>query len=259
MAERNLELLQFRFSPYNEKARWALDYKGMAHGRVDLLPGPHMPRVRKLTGQTATPVLKIGNEVVWGSARIIDTLERLQPMPALHPTDPTARDAALAIQERFDEDWGPRLRRAALAAMIGDSGYLCRTFGQGQPVVAKAVYRLVLPLAKGMIAKGNGIRGPESILVGDRAVAEALDFVAETSAETGYLVGGTFSVADLAAAAMLAPAVNPPHPDMAKPEPKSPGLARWLARWADHPGAHWVREMYRRHRGSAVAGAGATG
>ncbi len=53
-----LELLQFRHSPYNEKARWALDFKQLPHRRRSLLPGPHMGVVKRLTGRTETPVLR---------------------------------------------------------------------------------------------------------------------------------------------------------------------------------------------------------
>ncbi|MCA9686256.1 MAG: glutathione S-transferase N-terminal domain-containing protein, partial [Myxococcales bacterium] len=50
----SLELVQFAFSHYNEKARWALDYKGLAHRRRSLLPGPHVPVVKLLTGKAET-------------------------------------------------------------------------------------------------------------------------------------------------------------------------------------------------------------
>ena len=62
------ELFHFQFSHYNEKARWALDLKGVSHERVSLLPGPHAPRMKRLTGRTQTPVLVNGEEVVAGSA-----------------------------------------------------------------------------------------------------------------------------------------------------------------------------------------------
>ena len=52
-----LELLQFRYSPYNEKVRWALDVKRVAHRRRSLLPGPHIVQVRRHTGRTSTPCL----------------------------------------------------------------------------------------------------------------------------------------------------------------------------------------------------------
>jgi hypothetical protein len=52
-------LHQFPASHFNEKARWALDWKGLPHRRASYLPGPHAPRIRRLTGQTATPVLEL--------------------------------------------------------------------------------------------------------------------------------------------------------------------------------------------------------
>src|SRR5436190_1646821 len=41
----NPVLWQFKYSHYNEKARWALDFKRVTHVRQSLLPGPHIPRV----------------------------------------------------------------------------------------------------------------------------------------------------------------------------------------------------------------------
>ena len=82
-----LELIQFRYSHYNEKARWALDFKGLPHRRTSLLPGPHMGKVKKLTGQTSTPVLRLGGRYVAGSAAIIAALEQAHPEPALYPAE----------------------------------------------------------------------------------------------------------------------------------------------------------------------------
>src|SRR6267143_212223 len=42
------ELHQFRLSHFNEKARWALDFKGVPHVRRSYLPGPHMLPVTHL-------------------------------------------------------------------------------------------------------------------------------------------------------------------------------------------------------------------
>ena len=72
-------LWQFRASHFNEKARWALDWKGIRHERRSLLPGPHAPVVLWLTGQTAVPVLQIDGETVADSTRIIEALERRSP------------------------------------------------------------------------------------------------------------------------------------------------------------------------------------
>ena len=48
MAEKeNIELYQFNFSTFNEKARWALDYKHVPHRKTTLLPGPHIRTMKK--------------------------------------------------------------------------------------------------------------------------------------------------------------------------------------------------------------------
>src|SRR3989442_1191154 len=87
-------LWQFRFSHYNEKARWALDWKGIAHVRRSLLPGFHIPRVLWMTGQRSLPVLVLDRETIHDSTRIIERLERLRPEPALYPADAGARRRA---------------------------------------------------------------------------------------------------------------------------------------------------------------------
>ncbi|HSP99476.1 MAG TPA: glutathione binding-like protein [Candidatus Dormibacteraeota bacterium] len=78
--------------------------------------------------------------------------------------------------------------------------------------------------------------------------AEAFAFVVEHAGPNGYLVGDRFTIADLAAAAILSPAVQPAEFPYPAPQPLSPTFRRFLDRWADHPGAAWVRDMYRRHR-----------
>lgn len=109
-----VELFQFRYSPYNEKVRWALDLKRVPHRRTSLLPGPHIAKLRAMTGQTATPVLRIGDETLFGSARIVARLDQLYPEPRLIPEDRSERELAQAIEQRFDEDLTPRVRRAVL-------------------------------------------------------------------------------------------------------------------------------------------------
>ena len=243
----NIELLQFRFSPYNEKVRWALDYKNIPHKRTNLVPGPHAPKVKKLTGQTATPVLKIGERAIAGSARIIDELEARYPSPALYPADAGERARALEIERRFDEDLMPRIRRAILMTIVHDGQYVAKVFGGG------FFYGLMFPMVRGLVKKGNGITGPESIADGEKAAQEAFDWIAKETRGTNYIVGGAFGIADLAVASHLATCVDPPHADMQRPQPAPQKMNDWLARWRAHPGAAWVMAMYRKHRPAGVA------
>ena len=141
------ELRQFRRSHYNEKARWALDYKQWPHRRRTLLPGPHMPGVRALTGQSATPIFCLDGRWIAGSSAIIAALEARAPTPALYPADPGERAAALEIERRFDEDWGPRIRRAVFGQLLPTPTYLARIFSEGRPALERGFYALTAPLA----------------------------------------------------------------------------------------------------------------
>jgi glutathione S-transferase len=245
-----LELLQFRHSPYNEKARWALDLKRVPHRRRSLLPGPHMGVVKRLTGRTATPVLVHEAGAIDGSAHIVEWLEANYPTPALLPADAAQRDEALRIQRRFDDDLTPRMRRTALDALLQEPGMFARIFADGAPAWKRIAYACIVPLAAPLVRKGNGIAGAASVEDGHRAAAEAFDFVAQRSAATGYLCGSTFSIADLTAASTLAAFVKPADSPMACPQPVGPVFQALMDRYARHPGADWTRRIYAQHRGS---------
>jgi glutathione S-transferase len=244
-----LELLQFRYSPYNEKVRWALDLKRVPHRRTSLLPGPHMGRVRKLTGRTQTPVLvPDGAAAIDESARILDWLDAQYPTPRLTHEDPALAAEEREIEHRFDTDIAPRGRRAVLAALLRTPRYFARVFGDGQGTLAQWGYAAVVPLAAPLVRKGNGITGPASIDDGIAAFVEGLDFVAARAKRSGYLVGDRFGRADLAVASVLAVCVDPPASPMARPLPHAAPFDEFLGRFATHPAAEWVREIYRRHR-----------
>jgi glutathione S-transferase len=248
-----LELLQFRFSPYNEKVRWALDCKRVPHRRTGVLPGPHLAQVRRLTGRTQTPVLVLDDgPAIDESARILDWLDEHCPQPPLLPREPELAEAARAIERRFDEDVAPRGRRAVLAVLLETPRYFARVFGNGRGAVTQALYAAALPLAAPLIRKANGISGAAAVADGVRAFEEGLDHVAAASRATGYLVGTSFTRADLAAASVLAVCVDPPDSPMTRPRPRSAPFEAFAARFARHPGADWVREIYRRHRGARV-------
>jgi len=102
------------------------------------------------------------------------------------------------------------------------------------------------------LAQFNTVVPAEPIAIARRAIRAGLDHVAAEAGPEGYLAGDRFTVADLAAAALLAPACNPPHPDMEFPQPRPARLDAWLNEWADHPGTAWVRSIYAKHRPQRV-------
>ena len=243
----SMVLHQFLLSHFNDKARWALAYKGIAHERQTYLPGPHRGPIRKLSGQNSTPVLQDDSLVVAGSANIIAHLEALQPSPPLYPQDPDLKQAALDFEKRFDDEVGPATRTVMFEALAEEGGYLTRMFGANKSLPKRLGYRAIFPVARGMIKKGNGVT-PELITERKKVTLAALDEVASMTAETGYIVGDTFTVADLTAACLFAPLANPAHPDMARPQPAPARIQAILDRYRDHPAIAWTNRMYTQHR-----------
>jgi glutathione S-transferase len=246
-----LELHQFPFSHYNEKARWALDWKGVPHVRESYLPGPHVPFVFWLSGQRTVPVLRAGPETVCGSAPIIEWLERTHPEPPLLPSAPAARTEALEIQRWFDEKVGPAVRRAFFFDFLIDGDYAARCLAHGKGGLKTALYRATFPATRAIMRLDMGVNADGAERARERT-AEALDRVAKTAGPDDYLVGDRFSVADLAAAALLSPVAFPRESPVWVAEPHSNALRTWLARWADHPGTAWVRRTFARHRGRSA-------
>ena len=222
----DIELIHFRYSHYNEKVRWALDWKGLPHRRIAKLPGPHMPYVKRLTGQTSTPVLKLDGTHVAGSAAIIDRLEARYPQRPLYPQDSDARRRSLELQTWLDAELGPYVRRAMFSMILDEGSYVCDMFSAGRPWPQRLLYRLTFPLAKGLIKRGNGVTSQQAIDEAFGRTRAVFDELHAGIGAAGYLVGDSFSVADLTAAALSAAAFNPPDSPMTRPEPL---LARPLA------------------------------
>ena len=241
-------LHQFPFSHYNEKARWALDFKGIPHQRKNYLPGPHAGPIEKLSGQSQTPVLSLGQRVVSGSAAILEALEEAHQERPLLPSEPDLRADAQELQARFDEELGPAVRTAVFSVMLDEPGYMCAMFSSPQPLPMRWIYRGVFPLAKGKVERAYRVREDDHVLACREVVDRNLEEIENRVQSTGYLVGDRFTVADLTAASLLAPVADPDHIDMKRPEPQPESVRAFVAPWRGHPACDWVREMYRRHR-----------
>src|SRR3954454_18562690 len=113
-------LWHLKVSHYNEKARWALDYKRLPHVRRAAVPGRHARIAQGLGAGRTFPVLELDGDVLGDSTVIIEALERRYPEPPLYPDDPAERRRALAIGDFFDEELGPSLRLLVLEHMLPD-------------------------------------------------------------------------------------------------------------------------------------------
>jgi glutathione S-transferase len=245
-------LWQFKYSHYNEKARWALDFKRIAHTRRSVLPGPHVPRIMWMTGQKSVPVLVLNGKAIADSTRIISALEEMQPDPPLYPRTPAERQRALALEEFFDEELGPYLRRAWFFELLPDADYSAAQLTVGFSAGAQRMYRRLYPLISPIMKMDMGINaaGAEA---GRAKVRAALERIEAELQPSGYLVGDRFSVADLTAAALLLPVVMPPEASYPLLRPLPESAAKLRDALMASRACQWAAEMFRKHRGVSAA------
>ena len=242
-------LWHIKMSNYNEKARWALDYKRMPHRRVDPLPGAHMLVALALTRRTVTfPVLRIGRRSIGDSTRIVAELERRQPDPPLYPADPAERRRALELEEFFDESLGHEVRRVVFWQLMQDPEWWrsrapeITTPRQGRLLAA------VMPAFLAILRRRYSIdaaSAAQSLL----KVRAAMRLIEHTLDGRDYLVGDHFTIADLTSAALLAPLLGPPGLPYRDPDASFPaGLQDLVADLLEQPAGQWVIQTYERHR-----------
>jgi glutathione S-transferase len=243
-------LWHFRISHYNEKVRWALDWKRIPHHRRAVVPGPHVPVIWWLTGQKKVPALRLDGTMITDSTQIIAALETYQPDPPLYPSSEGERARALALEEFCDEELGPHVRRVFFYYTLQDPAVATETLAVGESALTRRVYRLAFPIVRAVMRSDLGIDDARS--AASRAQVErAMDRIAAEIQPTGYLVGERFSVADLTAAAMLGALARAPEFPYSLP-PLVPALADWRATLTDHPALRWAQDMFRRHRGTSA-------
>jgi glutathione S-transferase len=248
-------LATFATSHYCEKARWALQWHGIAFEEVTWPPGLHRVLAARAGAKASSlPLLIDGSEAVEGSGAIVDWAERNADDPGRSLTPSADFDAAAAIERRADEVIGPHVRRLAYAALL--------------PRHADAVRRIMFPSAVGWHRVAGNLTWPvawrlimTSYDIGPHAAAESraaleteLDWIDGLLADgRPYLAGDRFSRADLTVASLLAgfarPEEMPVYRDMAMPE----ALADDVRRWRERPAMRFVLAQYRDHRRRAAA------
>ena len=243
-------LYHLAISPYSEKARWAFSYKGVRHIRRGTTGGLHVALSLALTrGESYTlPVLKMDGQTIADSTRIIEALEEAHPDPPLYPADHAERERALALEDWLDEEVGTAIRRFAFAELSREPEALGSTVGLMMPEPFASAPRLAAAIGKPFVWVRYGA-GPQD--AAEEARNRALDACDRLEDELGggdYLVGDSFTVADLTGASVLYPAVRPSGAPQLPPPPER--LEAFRQELEGRRAVEWAREMYARHRGA---------
>jgi glutathione S-transferase len=244
-------LWQYSFSNFNEKARWALDFKGIRHRRRSVMPGSPLG-LWMSRGERTLPVLDLDGRRILDSTAIIAALEQAQPEPALYPADPDERARALDLEDFFDEQTGHDMRRVGFWEARQHLGYALEFMTTDQPGLKGSIGRLGLRTGFPFVWRYMSARyafNEEAVVRSRQTLFEGLDRIEVERSGRDYLVGERFSVADLTAASLLYPLVWPPEFQYDLPDPPE---WEFLGSRSDHPALDWIRETWRRHRGSSA-------
>jgi glutathione S-transferase len=245
------ELWQFTSSHFNEKARWALDFKRVPHIRHSMIPGFHVPVVMRMTGKTHVPVLKLNGVAVTDSSRIIEALERAYPEPALYPVEPEHRRRALELEDFFDEELGPYIRRWIFHVILPYPRFVRAAFVSHASPAAQLAQRAMSPLIGAVMRRQMNINPATAEVARSKTIA-AMDRLEHELRPSGYLVGDRFTVADLTAAALLSPLVRPPEFPYKAAGPIPEPLAKIRDSLSTHSAFLWTLQTYRQHRGESA-------
>ncbi len=242
-----LELYQFPFSHYCEKARWSLDYKGQSYRVVNLLPGFHASVTRKIAPGSCVPIIRNGKEVVQDSAAIIDWLDARVPERLLTPAEATLAEAAREWERWAGKELGDTLRlwfyHYTLAERDKALGFLLTDASWFKKPLFRMAFSKVGPLMRRFMR------------IDDASAAEALgrlqhglDRLDAAVSARPYLAGDAFSRADLSAAALLSPmlARGKSAAEVAAMFPAP--VLRWREEAVQRPSLQWVARLYQQHR-----------
>jgi glutathione S-transferase len=252
MSNRKPTLIQLDISHYSEKIRWALDYKQVPHVRRSPLPGSHIPIAFALTrGQSITlPLLQIDGETIADSTAILAALEARFPDPPLYPADPEQRRRALELEDFFDEELGPHARLLPFHELTNEPAMFAEVAAAAVPGPLGNAKGLVGLYARTYTGLRFGVRDEAAAATAREKIVAAMDRLdAELAASEGeFLVGDSFSVADLTAASLFYPVVSPDEGPLPADSPTPPALESFRNDLRERPGYVWVEETFRRHR-----------
>jgi glutathione S-transferase len=245
-------LWQLEYSHYSEKARWALEYKGIDHVRRSPMPGTHIPIALVLTrgAQPTVPVLQIDGRTIGDSTEIIAALESIHPEPPLYPIDAAERARAIELEDWFDENLGPHTRLLSFYELIQEPEVFAEVAATAVPGPLGKAKPVVGAYARAFTSLRFGANSDEAAERARQAIVAGLDKL-EAELEKGdgeFLVGEHLSVADITAASLFYPVVLPPEgpldPNLSRP----PALERFRQSLSDRRGFKWVEETFRKHR-----------
>jgi glutathione S-transferase len=244
-------LVTIPISHFCEKARWALDRAGIEYTEKRHIQLVHVAAAKRAGGGRTVPVLRTAEGVYDESPAILAYADEHTPAERrLYPAGAGERAEVVALERRFDTVLGPEARRWLYDQVFTDARRYAPWNLTGVPAWERRMFPFVLAPAKLGIRRLLDVN-PHSVREAVVRVDEEFDAVAERLSDgRRHLVGDRFSAADLAFAALAAPAVCPPvyGTPLPQPEDMHEEFATAVQRWRAHPAGTFALRMFAEER-----------
>jgi len=240
-----MTLYQFPISHYCEKARWALDYKNIDYKVKNLLPGLHIKKARALSGRTEVPILKHDHKVINNSSEIISYVDEVFTHKSLTSDDKAIRTESLKWERFVDSEIGPNLRVYFYNTLLKNPHVLIPIFAHNGPWYGKYVLKYIYPRLNQVMRRMMSI----SDKTADQAsykLEKGMDKLNKHLQQHDFLAGESFGRADLAAASLLAPIIQPVKYGLIWPEALPEPLQESIDKWSKQ--LMWVEHLYQNYR-----------
>jgi len=251
-------LHQFPRSHFCEKVRWHLDAKGLTYKVRNLFPGTHARINRRLVGKTSVPLLVDGDRVIHDSSAIGLYLEATYPGQQLLPDDAGLRALVLALQTYFDTAVGPAVRHWVYGHVLRKRGAAAKLFFKGYSPTVRWTGRVLSSLFERRMTRmypGDDA----SLAAAETALLDGIERLENTLEQdpNRYLVGHVLTLADVTAAALLAPVVGPPGSPWSDVDLLPEPVVAMRERLRNRVAGQWVLQRYARDRMPALKQLGA--
>lgn len=259
MDQAGLTLYTFAISHFSEKIRWALTACDVPFREVVMTPAFHVIPMLRMGGtrRSLPPLLEEtginGHRAhLEDSKRILAWLDERHGPLGILPQGAQLRDECLAIEARFDLI-GRDVARFLYSSGLAHDEHILRAWTlHATPLETRVLHRF-FPLIKWAYKRQLDVSRP-AVARSEQRILKALAWL-EGRLSDGrlHLVGHQLSVADITAAAMLAPLACPPQHPLYGHERYVRLVRGQGGAWGlDRPAFVWVRKLYEQHRGKLV-------
>ncbi len=192
-----ITLYQFAVSPYCDKIRRVLRYKQLPFTIYEW-PLAEVPLIREKNPTGKLPFVEIDGTIIPDSTAIALELERRHPTPPLLPADPAQRAQVLLLEDWADES----LYFYEMTTRFGEQDF-DRNIGKLMGGAPKEMLDAIGPMLRENFKTTTTTQGigrkSDAQIAAD--VDRLLGAVEELQCATGFVVGTTLTLADIAIAA----------------------------------------------------------